>query len=240
MSDLTLSIVIPCYNEAGNVSLILDRFETCVGHQKNVEVICVNNGSTDQTGERLAAEITKRGNPIFKVTTVLQNKGYGYGILAGLKDATGDVMAWSHADMQTDPADVLHAFAEFCKTDMTKTIIKGKRKNRPAIDRFMTWGMQQVTRYYLKTGLDDINAQPKLFSRQFYLDTVKDKAPNDFSLDLYLLYQAKKSGMTIKTIPVVFADRAHGEAKGGGGSWKNRIKLIKRTLNYIRETARTV
>jgi glycosyltransferase involved in cell wall biosynthesis len=236
----TLSIIIPCYNEAGNVPLILDRFEACVGNKKNVEVICVNNGSTDKTGEYLAAEISKRANPIFKITTVLHNKGYGYGILSGLEDALGDVLAWTHADMQTDPSDVLIAFEEFCKTDMTKTIMKGERTNRPAMDRFMTWGMQQVTRLYLKTGLDDINAQPKLFSKQFYSDVIKNKAPHDFSLDLYLLYQAKIAGITIKTIPVVFADRMHGEAKGGGGSWKNRIKLIKRTLNYIRYTAKKV
>lgn len=239
MSSLTLSIVIPCYNEAGNVPLILDRFEACIGNKENIEVICVDNGSTDTTGAQLTAEISKRGTrSIFKVTTVPENKGYGYGILCGLEAATGDVLAWTHADMQTDPADVLIAFEEFCKTDMTRTILKGERKNRPAMDRFMTWGMQQVTRFYLKIGLDDINAQPKLFARKFYLDTIKNKAPYDFSLDLYLLYQAKVKGLRIQTIPVIFADRVHGEAKGGGGSWKNRIKLIRRTLNYIQETAK--
>ena len=58
------------------------------------------------------------------------------------------------------------------------------------------------------------------------------QAPHDFSLDLFLLYQAKKYGYGIKEIPVYFKKRLHGEAKGGG-SWQTRSLLIKRTLRYI-------
>jgi len=85
----------------------------------------------------------------------------------------------------------------------------------------------------LKVYLRDINAQPKLFSREFFNNYLKDNAPNDFSIDLYLLYQARKHRYNTLSIPVYFAPRQHGEAKGGGGSWNNRIILIKRTFKYI-------
>ena len=84
----------------------------------------------------------------------------------------------------------------------------------------------------LKTYLDDINAQPKIFSKNFYNKFIKNRAPYDFSLDLFLLYTAKKNGLKIKEIEVNFAKRIHGEAKGGG-SWRTRVKLMKRTLIYI-------
>jgi len=82
--------------------------------------------------------------------------------------------------------------------------------------------------------LSEINAQPKLFPRQFY-DSL-EAPPHDFSLDLYLLYQAKKNGLRIVPLPVYFKERKFGEAKGGSGSsWKTRLKLIKRSYAYIFE-----
>lgn len=49
---MKLSIVIPCYNEAENIPLILKRFREIIG-KSNIEVILVNNGSTDNTAEVL-------------------------------------------------------------------------------------------------------------------------------------------------------------------------------------------
>jgi len=70
-----------------------------------------------------------------------------------------------------------------------------------------------------------------LFSKAFF-DTIEEQAPMDFSLDLYLLYRAKKIGK-IESFPVFFAKRVAGEAKGGSGSsFKTRYKLIKRILKY--------
>ena len=43
----------------------------------------------------------------FFVVSVKNNKGYGHGILAGLKVAKGEIIGWTHADLQTDPIDVL-------------------------------------------------------------------------------------------------------------------------------------
>jgi hypothetical protein len=78
--------------------------------------------------------------------------------------------------------------------------------------------------------MHDVNAQPKLFHRTM-LAQMKD-APNDFSLDLYLLWLAHKNGMKFLELPVSFAMRRHGEAKGGG-TFKGKIKLIIRTFDYI-------
>ncbi len=99
----------------------------------------------------------------------------------------------------------------------------------------MNSGMQMATLFIIKKQLSDINAQPKLFSRDFYNKFLKSNAPKDFSLDLYTLYQAKSHQMSILEVPVFFHKRKFGEAKGGGGSWKNRIRLISRTFKYIFE-----
>ena len=96
------SIVIPCYNESDNIPLILKRFaEVIEGYE--IEVILINNGSTDDTEmviEKLLPQYT-----FARCVLVPVNQGYGYGILQGLKSANGDYIGWTHADMQTDPGD---------------------------------------------------------------------------------------------------------------------------------------
>lgn len=231
-----LSIVIPCYNESGNIPLITGRLREILADREDVEVVLVNNGSTDDSTQVFQRELAENPGP-FVVEEVKVNQGYGYGILAGLQKAKGQSLAWTHADMQTDPKDVLVAYQMYQEANDPMVFIKGKRKKRALLEAFFTWGMQCLASLILGTRLDDVNAQPKLFSRKFYEAYIKDQAPNDFSLDLFALYQAKRQASQIKELPVYFNKRIHGEAKGGG-SWKTRIMLIKRTFAYIFELNR--
>ena len=225
-----LSIIVPCYNESKNIPLIISAFKKAVGTRQNIEVILVNNGSNDDSAEVFKSQLAEEKN--FKLVNLEKNQGYGFGILSGLEAAAGDVLSWTHADMQTDPNDVIRGFDFYLQHKDAEFFIKGKRKNRAALEFLFTFGMQVIASLALKTYLDDINAQPKIFSRKFYEKFIKNKAPYDFSLDLFVLYKARKNSLKIKEIEVNFAKRMHGEAKGGG-SWKTRIKLIKRTFSYI-------
>lgn len=227
-----LSIVIPCYNEAGNIHLLMERFTEVVKANAGVEIIIVDNGSSDNSAQVFESELEKYPKQPFRVVTIEKNQGYGHGILQGLRSAKGEVLAWTHADMQTDPLDVLTGFDLFNKNKDKYPIllVKGKRRNRPWLDEFFTKGMELFALLMLKTRLNDINAQPKIFSKYFF-DQIEASAPLDFSLDLYFLYHATKNGQVLD-FPVYFNQRLHGEAKGGG-SLKTKYKLTKRTLLYI-------
>lgn len=235
----TLSIVIPCYNEAGNIPLIFQRLRETLGHRQDVEVLLVDNGSKDSSVAVFQKETEKWKDDRFKIVSVPINQGYGYGITQGLSNAKGDILAWTHADMQTDPKDVLIAFDLYCSLPAGNYLIKGKRRNRKLLEAVFTLGMQLIASMALKVKLDDINAQPKLFSRSFYETFLRFDAPKDFSLDLYLLYQARRNHVEIINIPVDFSKRHSGEAKGGG-SLKTRIKLIRRTFSYIFDLRRSL
>ena len=225
-----LSVVVPCYNEEENIPLIISNFEEIIlAFEGEIEVILVNNGSTDNSKNVFDEKIRDSTQKI-KVLNIKKNIGYGHGILSGLKTAKGDVLAWTHADLQTDPKDIISALNEYKKYNNPFLIIKGQRKNRNLIDAFFTWGMQVYSNLILNTRLNDINAQPKLFSNTFF-KTHMLNAPLDFSLDLFLLYMGNFHG-EIKTIDVFFHERKFGKAKGGG-SLKGKLKLIKRTLAFI-------
>ena len=103
---MKLSIIVPCYNEAENIPLLLDAYANSV-LRDDVEVLLVNNGSTDNTAERLERIVSNY--PFLKVVEVKVNQGYGFGILSGLREASGEFIGWTHGDMQTSPRDVLRA-----------------------------------------------------------------------------------------------------------------------------------
>lgn len=228
---MKLAVVIPCYNEKDNIPLIVQRIGKTFKDRKNIDVILVDNGSTDASEEVFLDYI--KGQDLIRYIKINKNQGYGHGILYGINAApNADVYAWTHADMQTDPAHVLKAFDLLRAKGVENKVIKGKRNNRSALDALFTFGMQVFASALLGVKFNDVNAQPKVFSKHFFDNHIRGKAPLDFSLDLFLLYQGSKAGYSTLTIPVDFPQRAHGEAKGGG-NWPARIKLIKRTFSYI-------
>jgi glycosyltransferase involved in cell wall biosynthesis len=228
---LKLAVIIPCFNERENIPFIVKRMSETFAGREDIDVIFVDNGSNDGSDKVFAVQLAK--HDFMRCVKVNQNQGYGHGILFGIEKApNAEVYSWTHADMQCDPKDVLTAFDLLCSRGINTNIVKGKRGNRPFTDKALTFLMQICVKFILKVSIDDINAQPKVFSKVFYKKYIRDLAPNDFSLDLFFLCQANKAKVSILEVPVIFADRMYGVSKGGG-SWRTRIQLIKRTLAYI-------
>jgi glycosyltransferase involved in cell wall biosynthesis len=225
---MKLSIVIPCYNESENIPLILDRFKKVI-LREDIEVILVNNGSTDNSESVINKLIP---NYTFaKAIKIDVNKGYGFGIVTGLKQAKGEYIGYTHADMQTDPFDIVKGL-EILESQEKKGsfYVKGNRKGRPITDEIFTAGMSVFESIYLGTVLWDINAQPNIFPKTFF-DSIYAQCPDDFSLDLFFLYKAKKLSLNIIRFPVRFPQRIFGYS-----SWNNGLaskwKFIKRTLEF--------
>lgn len=222
---MKFSLVIPCYNEAANIPLLLERCRKLT-EQPDVEVVLVDNGSTDESPIVLSNLLPSY--PGCRSVRVEQNQGYGFGILAGLKSATGDILGWTHADMQTDPMDALRGIEIFKKNGMD-VFVKGRRHGRPLGDVAFTVSMSLFETLLLAQPLWDINAQPTMFSRAFFESW--REPPHDFSLDLYAYYQAKRVGLAVHRFPVLFGERAHGVSHWNV-NWAAKRKFIRRTVNF--------
>lgn len=227
---IKLSVVVPCYDEVENIPLILKRFNEVIS-RKDIEVVLVDNGSTDQS-----PEVLKQLLPSYSYARSIRvdvNQGYGYGIIHGLKACKGQYIGWTHADMQTDPADLIKALEIIEKDNNPENIyVKGNRKGRPFFDQFFTTGMSIYESLYMGVKLYDINAQPNVFSKAFF-ETWKNP-PKDFSLDLYALYMARKAKLQIERFDVVFPERIHGTSHWNDG-FQAKWKFIKRTLDFSKK-----
>lgn len=227
----SLSIIIPCYNEENNIIPLFEQLNELIKIDQNLEIIIVENGSTDKTLKKIKDHYLFIKQNIVLVT-VKKNIGYGHGIMLGIQKSTAKYLSWCHSDLQTNPKFTYYAFkTNFDQLKNNNTIIKGLRKNRILLDNIFTFCMSILVSLIFMIKLTDINAQPKIFSRN--LLKFLTNPPNDFSLDLYLLIIAKVNNFKIIDYPVTFSKRIADEAKGaGGGTILNKIKLSLRTIVF--------
>ena len=223
---INLSIVIPCFNEAKSLPKLVKDFSKKL-KRRDVELILVNNGSNDLS-ETILLNLKKNYN-FLKTIRLKKNNGYGNGILQGLKKAKGQYISWTHADLQTDPYDVIIGFEKFKKKLSPKIFIKGNRLGRPFKDVVFTIGMSIFETILLKNFFWDVNAQPNIFHKNFF--NMLEKIPLDFSFDLFFYFNAKKKNLKILRFPVKYPRRKFGVSHWNT-DFKNKMKFIKRTIKY--------
>lgn len=222
------SLIIPCFNEEESIPELVLRARL-VSTVSGGQIVFVNNGSTDRTAEYLSREVGIDDH--ISVVTLESNAGYGGGILAGLAQAEGGYVGWSHADLQSDVIDALRAWG-LISQHSSPVFVKGRRYGRPMADVFFSLTMAACASILLGKRMADINAQPTFFPRE--LLSTWTNPPEDFGLDAYAYFSALKYGCQVFRIPVVFDQR-----KFGVSSWnttsRSRLKFIRRTVHTILE-----
>ncbi len=233
-----IELVLPCYNESKSIEKIVTRAAEAAqfaGLSSNeFRLLLVENGSKDDSEIVMRQLKQSKLGCWFEIVKVDENRGYGYGLLQGLRASSAPFVAWSHADQQCDPADVFTAYLKI-KDNPELNLVKGTRFGRTRGERFVSMVFATISYILLGLKVGEINAQPKVFRRSF-LDLVVEP-PFDFAFDLYSLYQAQRNGYQFIEIPVLFPPRAHG-LSNWAGSVLGRYKTILKMIGYMWQLAR--
>lgn len=203
---------------------LIDRCRV-LAEQERIVFCLVNNGSTDGTSKILSQLEPIEG---IKLLTISENEGYGNGICAGLAELQTDYLGWTHADLQTDPNDLLKAL-QTIQQKPEIDFIKGVRIGRSNSDKFFTFGMTLFVLIARRRFLLDINGQPTIMRRKLFHQW--ERIPKDFSIDLSAFLHAKKYGANISRFKVLFANRLYGKSSWNTG-FKSRLKLASRTIKF--------
>ena len=101
---MKLSVVIPVYNEADTVAAILDKILALDhGDGQAVEILLVDDGSSDPSGEIIAEYLQSHPQADIRVYSHEKNRGKGAALHTGIKEATGDLVIIQDADLEYDP-----------------------------------------------------------------------------------------------------------------------------------------
>lgn len=136
---MKLSVIIPVYNEAATISLVIERvLDVELGGYER-EIIVVDDGSTDGTGTALT-DLGARWPGRLKVVRHERNRGKGAAIRTALEHVTGDIVLTQDADLEYDPRDYPALLAPF--EDSAVQVVYGSRTLRanPRSSWSFYWG----------------------------------------------------------------------------------------------------
>jgi glycosyltransferase involved in cell wall biosynthesis len=161
-----VSFVMPCYNEEAIVGYTIRQLQTAfsrAGHR--LELIAVDNGSTDSTGAvigELAAQ-----NPLVRPVRVERNEGYGYGVLAGLPLCSAPWVGIIPADGQVDAEDVVKLFEAVVATKGTAVAKVRRRFRMDGLTRTLVSTLYNlfVRLLWPRLASIDVNGTPKILPR---------------------------------------------------------------------------
>lgn len=204
-----VSIVMPCYNEASIVEYTVRRLVAAFTDRSwRLELVTVDNGSSDGTGEILAR--LQRELPGVVPYRVERNQGYGHGVLAGLPQCRADWVGILPADGQVDAEDVVRLFEAVVASDGW---VLAKVRRRFRMDGL--WRKVVSVLYNLfvlalwpRLGSIDVNGSPKLFPRRAY--EAMDLQSRDWLLDPEIMIKAHRLGLAVLELNVFARMRGNG------------------------------
>lgn len=219
MKHSSLSIVIPAYNEEDNIDWVTkDSIKTLPEYFKNFEIIIVDDGSKDKTGE--IADKLARANKFVKVIHQ-QNGGYSRAMLTGIKAAKKKYVAYMPADGQFLVNDMRHCFDVMEKADL----VLGYRGGRP------DYTMKRILFSYgyllLLLILFDIKYMDVGWVniwRNAKLKKIKLSGTGGIFILTEIVVKFKKRGYKIIEAPSYYHPRKLGEVKNA------KLKVVKDTF----------
>ncbi|NBC21367.1 MAG: glycosyltransferase [Alphaproteobacteria bacterium] len=208
-----LSVLIPFYNEAGNVLPLLEEVHAVLAGAMVFEVVCVDDQSGDATGDELA-EAAARWPDTVRVLTHIRRAGKSAALFTGLKAVRG---AWTQlidGDGQNDIADTKRVWAEVVAPGAPPRLglIAGRRKSRN--DSGFKWLQSRVAngvrRFVLKDDATDTGCGWKLIRTETFREL-----PFFASMHRFLPALVKRAGWDVREEWVNDRARWHGASKYG-------------------------
>lgn len=217
---MTVSVVIPAYNESETVEQVVKVVKSL---NYIDEVIVVDDGSTDNTGqiaEKAGAKVIKH----------LKNKGKGSAIKTGFERSTGDVVAFIDAD--------LHNLSSNQVEDMIKPILEGKAditktKFRRKAGRVTELTAKPLLNFFFPEIKFDQPLSGQFAAKRSFLSKIK--LEEDYGVDVGIVLDADVRGMKIKEVDIGKIEHSHSPIEGLNKMANEVVRtIVDRAMEYGR------
>jgi len=208
--DTCLSLCMPAFNEEENIENTLDAACAILpAFVRRFEIIVVDDGSKDRTGETVARYAEKE--PRVRLVSHQGNQGYGAAVTSGMREARGDLVAFTDSDGQFSFLDLPQLLTRLEGAD----VVVGYRHKRAdnCVRRLNAWAWNRLIRVLLGIRVRDLDCAFKLFRREV-VDSLSLTA-RGATINAEILAQCVHSGLTIRETPVSHYPRLHGAPTGG-------------------------
>jgi len=208
-SSETLSILIPVYNEEGNLSLLCEKLVAALKKVgKPYEVIFVDDGSSDGSLEILLDLRDK--NPNIKIISFSRNFGQTAALSAGIDFSKGDIIIPMDGDLQNDPEDILFLLQ---KIEEGYDVVSGWRKGRK--DPFLTRRLPSVVANKIISWIGGVSLHDYGCTLKAYRRDILKNIRLYGEMHRFIPIYAQWIGARVTEIPVRHSLRGSGSSKYG-------------------------
>jgi dolichyl-phosphate beta-glucosyltransferase len=226
-----LSVVIPCYNEEQRLPRTIEQIERYLdSHGIAYELILVDDGSSD--GTRRVMEAAAARNRAVRIEALPANRGKGRALAEGVKVATGAEVLVTDADLSTPIDELEHleaALAAGAGVAIGSRAVKGSRVevSQPVYRVLMGKVFNLIVQLVLLPGIWDTQCGFKLFRADVAHPVFGALTTDGFGYDPEVLYLAKRRGVRIAEVPVVWRNSA-----------PTKVMAIRSSLDMFRHVVR--
>jgi len=211
-SEPVLSVVVPCYNEERRLPSTIEQIQRYLdGTGASYELILVDDGSTD--GTRKVMNDAASRHPSVRIQALPRNRGKGRALAEGVAAASGKEILITDADLSTPIEELEKLQAALDKgagAAIASRALRGSRVevSQPVYRVMMGKAFNLIVQLVLLPGIWDTQCGFKLFRADVAKDAFGALTTDGFGFDPEVLFRAKKRGVRIAEVPVVWRNSA--------------------------------
>ena len=228
---MLITVIIPCYNENRTISKIIDKILSL--KNLNLQIIVIDDCSTDGTREILKNEISER---VDKIIYHNINKGKGAAIKSSIKSIKGDIILIQDADLEYDPMDYYNLLKPF-KNENVKVVYGSRVLGRSIENKSTLIQKYRIIGNYLLTKfsnlinnqkLTDAHTCYKVFDKDiFFKLNIKE---DDFAFCPEVTTKLSNINQKIFEVPISYYGREYEDGKKI--RFSDAIKAVKVIMKY--------
>lgn len=227
-----ISVVVPVYNEAKSICLVLRMLSEINWFPYSVEVIVVDDGSTDNSADEIMAF------PFFKYIRHPKNMGKGAALKTGFRYATGKVVVVQDGDLEYSPESIPELVRPILLGNADVVFgsrFIGKCKGMSLSHYVGNKLLSLTARMLFEVPITDIMTGSKAFSRAVINSFELEKT--GFEVEVEMTSQSLQNGWRFREVPIGYAYRTFGSSKIGFlDGVKSMVQLFSRSYkNNLRE-----
>jgi len=221
---MSLSIVIPVYNEESSIASFLNELFLALSRVEfSYEVIIVDDGSNDGT-----RDVLKRHAYSIQLVSHVVNRGYGAALKSGVRQSQYENILIIDADLTYVPKDMFSLISAMSGQDMIVGARIGKYVQIPLVRRPAKWVLNQLANYMAGIKIPDLNSGFRIIKKDLILKYIK-VLPDGFSFTTTITIALLTNGYKVNYVPIQYHTR----------SGKSKIRPIRDTLNFFKLVIRT-
>lgn len=224
--QINVSIVIPCYNEAEGVTDSLNEVYKALRKRDDVEIITVNDGSSDKTPAILDKYASQKTS--VRVIHNESNIGYGASLKRGIREAEGDLIVITDSDGTYPASSIPELLEELKEYDMAVGARIGPNIEVPLVRRPAKWVLLCYARWMARADIKDLNSGLRAFRKKDALHFFP-LLPEGFSFTSTITLAMHVNGMRVAYLPINYRKRIG----------QSSIRPIRDTLAFFSLVLRT-